>query len=115
MRSNKISALEGLGGLPKLGVLALDDNPLTALLLLRPVSVLSKLQTLSLQDTPIAQKLSGAQLRVLLRNLVPGKFTAWSLQWLSFAQHASLHSRMCSLIDTERKLRQRERSRCLTT
>ena len=70
---NSISSLDGVGCLTGLEALAIDANPIKALLVLRPLSVLAQLHTLSLTETPVASKTGPTQLRVLLRNIVPGK------------------------------------------
>ena len=72
VRQNSISNLDGVGNLCKLQVLQLDCNPVKSLLVLRPLSILPQLQTLSLEGSLLTAKIQPMQLKVLLRNLLPG-------------------------------------------
>ncbi len=50
----------------------MDSNPLKSLLVLRPLSILPQLETLSLKESPLSAKTSHMQLKALLRNQLIG-------------------------------------------
>lgn len=70
---NNISNFDGIGHFGKLQDLCMDSNPLKSLLVLRPLSILPHLQTLSLGGTPLTTKIPALQLKAILRNLLPGR------------------------------------------
>ncbi len=53
-------------------VLLVANNAVAHLLQLRALSILPDLHTLALENTPLAAKYPDKDLRVLLRNIIPG-------------------------------------------